>query len=51
MSANDSDTVDTLDTLTPEERAAIDGDEYGDEDREIIKKDRRRSLGRRRRRG
>ena len=38
MSANDSDTVDTLDTLTPEERAAIGGDEYGDEDREIIKK-------------
>ena len=38
MSANDSDTVDTLDTLTPEERAAIEGDEYGDEDREIIKK-------------
>lgn len=35
MSANDSDTVDTL---TPEERAAIGGDEYGDEDREIIKK-------------
>lgn len=38
MSANDSDTVDTLDTLTPEERSAIEGDEYGDEDREIIKK-------------
>lgn len=38
MSANDIDTVDTLDTLTPEERAAIEGDEYGDEDREIIKK-------------
>ena len=38
MSANDSDTVDTMDTLTPEERAAIGGDEYGDEDREIIKK-------------
>lgn len=38
MSANDSDTVDTLDTLTPEERSAIEGDEYGDEDLEIIKK-------------
>lgn len=35
---DDQDTVDTLDTLTPEERAAIGGDEYGDEDREIIKK-------------
>lgn len=35
---DDQDTVDTMDTLTPEERAAIGGDEYGDEDREIIKK-------------
>ena len=32
------DDQDALDTLTPEERAAIGGDEYGDEDREIIKK-------------
>lgn len=32
------DDQDTVDTLTPEERAAIEGDEYGDEDREIIKK-------------
>lgn len=35
---DDQDALDTLDTLTPEERAAIGGDEYGDEDREIIKK-------------